>query len=179
MNKELSKTEIKKRLMFVKGEDFYYLTYNMILMLDHLGCYYGSRKFKDYRKLAFLVEFVSDYNLANILGNREGLNPIDRDLLTRTYSNGMIRQNQLIRLLFTLEKHNLVVLEKEKTTGTVSVSLKKESLPEGFFNSELFQPETNNMVSLTKNIQKLSLLTLEKMLQRLFDNYGLTRWQTY
>lgn len=180
MNKESNNIEVKKRLMFVKGEDYYYLTYNIFFILHNLGCYScDNRKFRDYRKLAFLIEYISDYNLINILENRnhgQSLNAIDKELLTRTYTSGMIRQGQLIRLLFTLEKKNFIVLEKDGGQNTVNICLSKEGIPEDLFNSDIFKPETSNMKTLKKHISRLNQLTLETLLSKLFDNYGIKRW---
>jgi hypothetical protein len=171
----------KKRLMFVKGEDFYFLTYNILLILKVLKCNCGVRKFKDYRKLAFLIDFVSDYNLINIIKNgsqRDLLNVLDRDLLMRTYSNGMIRQNELIKLLFTLEKNKFITLEKEGDTNLVSVCINIENIPIDFLgdNDNIFQSEIININTLKSQIQRLTNTNLDHMLQKLFDNYGIKRW---
>jgi hypothetical protein len=179
---QMENINVKKRLMFVKGEDFYFLSYNILIILDLLGCYSSIKKFKDYRKLAFLIDFVADYNLANIISRNENhnqLNSLDRELLMRTYSNGMIRLNQIIRLLFTLEKRGLIQLEKDATSSIVDVSLQKQMIPENLFDTELFQSELNNSIFLKNNIKRLSSLTLETTLQKLFDNYGITRWAVY
>jgi hypothetical protein len=179
MNKESNSIEVKKRLMFVKSEDYYYLTYNIFFILHNLGCYNcEKRKFRDYRKLAFLIEYASDYNLINILENSkqgQSLSAIDKELLTRTYTSGMIMQGQLIRLLFTLENKNFIVLEKDDVQSTVNVCLNKGRIPEDLFNSDIFKPENNNMKILKKHLLRLNQLTLETLLNKLFDNYGIKR----
>lgn len=165
--------------MFVKSEDYYYLTYNIFFILHNLGCYNcEKRKFRDYRKLAFLIEYASDYNLINILENSkqgQSLSAIDKELLTRTYTSGMIMQGQLIRLLFTLENKNFIVLEKDDVQSTVNVCLNKGRIPEDLFNSDIFKPENNNMKILKKHLLRLNQLTLETLLNKLFDNYGIKR----
>lgn len=175
--------EIKKKLMFIKGEDFYFLTYNSILMLHMLGCYCGSRKFTDYRKLAFLIEFVADYNLTNIVKsnsrNHKLLNSVDRELLMRTYSNGMVRLNQLIRLFFTLEKKGLITLEKNNNKNVVDICLNDVSEISALLDDSLFELEMQNIAHLKTTIQRLNSLSLETMLKRLFDDYGISRWAIY
>jgi hypothetical protein len=173
---KIKNENIRKRLMFVKGEDFYYLTYNIIAALSILGCYDDGRKFKDHRKLAFLVDFVSDHHLVSIVKRNKdhaNLSSLDRELLTRSYSTGLIRQNQIIRLLFILESRGIVSLEKN-SNGQIDVSLKSDK--KDFFDKEIFVTEFQNMFLLKTNIARLSNLNLESMLNRLYDNYGIKRW---
>jgi hypothetical protein len=101
----IAEQTIKKKIMFSKGDDFYFLSYNIILILYGLDCFCGQRKFKDYRKLAFILDFISNRNLAKTLSQNTIIyNPLDRELFTRAYANGLLRLNEIIRLLFTLEK---------------------------------------------------------------------------
>ena len=182
MNDQNQNIHIKKKLMFVKGEDFYFLTYNLVILLHLLGCYCGVRKFIDYRKIAFLIDFVADYKLAKVIRQAENqvyLSPIDRDLLMRSYSNGMIRLKQIIRLLFTLEKKGLITLERNPNTNVVDVCLNADFITNELLNEELFRSEFQNTAHLKANIKRLNALTLESTLKRLFDNYGISRWAVY
>ncbi len=70
----------KKRIMFIHGEDFNYLAYHVIVLLDTLKCDSASRPFKDHRKLAFLMDLVSSLHLAPMLVRRARL---DSRLSTR------------------------------------------------------------------------------------------------
>jgi hypothetical protein len=179
MNDKIDNIELKKRLMFVKGDDYYYLTYNIIIILQNLDCYYKQRIFRDYRKLSFLIEFVSDYNLINIINNKKNLNSIniiDRELLTRAYSNGLLRKGQLLRLLFTLEKKDYIILEKENNSNIINVSLNEKSLPKNIFRTEHFEAETNNLVILKGNIQRINRISLDTLLTKLFVNFGVKTW---
>lgn len=170
---------IKKKLMFAKGDDFYFLSYNMILILHSLKCICGQRKFTDYRKLAFLIDFVSNRNLAFTL-EKPGylLNPVDREQFTRAYANGLIRVNQISRLLFTLEKKQVVILSRDDG-GIMNVCLKKESLNATFLDKKLFRFELDNLKTMTAHVQRLNVLSLETLLERLFDNHGIKRWVNY
>lgn len=165
--------------MFAKGDDFYFLSYNMILILHSLKCICGQRKFVDYRKLAFLIDFVSNRNLASTL-EKSGylLNPVDREQFTRAYANGLIRVNQLSRLLFTLEKKQVVILSRDEG-GIMNVCLNQEALSKTFLDKKLFKFEIDNLKTIAVNIQRLNVLTLETLLERLFDNHGIKRWVNY
>ena len=41
----------KKRIMFIKGEDFNFLAYNILITLDSLKCHTAERAFVDHHKL--------------------------------------------------------------------------------------------------------------------------------
>lgn len=172
----------KKRIMFIKGEDFYFLTYNILLILKALNCNSEDRTFKDYRKLAFLIDFVSNWNILNILlanVNGKHLNYADRETLTRSYSSGMLRMNEIIKLLFALEKKELLHLVKNRSNGHLDIYLNDKPLPSDLFDKDLFKIELNNINLLKANISRLSTLKLETLLERLYYNYGITKWVTY
>jgi hypothetical protein len=173
----VTQPSVKKKIMFSKGDDFYFLSYNILLILYGMDCFCGQRTFKDYRKLSFLIDFVSNRNLAQTASsNMILLNPVDRELFTRAYANGMLRLNQVIRLLFTLEKRGFVTLERELGADTVNVCLNKEAIDKSFFNKDLFKPELNNLKLIKASVQRTTVLTLENLLTRLFDNHGIRRW---
>ena len=173
-------TAIKKKIMFSKGDDFYFLSYNILLILYGLSCICGKRMFKDYRKLAFMIDFVSNRSLTNIVKNNEViLNPIDRELFTRAYANGLLRLNQIIRLLFTLEKQGLITLEREPGKDTVNICLNSAAVNNSFFDKQLFKLELDNLSMLSGAIQRTSSLTLGTLLTKLFDNHGITTWAKY
>jgi hypothetical protein len=168
---------IKKKIMFSKGDDFYYLSYNILLILHGLECYCGKRIFRDYRKLAFLVDFISDRSLAETINSRKTkLNPNDREQFVRAYGNGLLRMNEIIKLLFTLEKKGIVSLNKEIGKDTIDVCLNKENITIGFFDHDLFSFELNNLSILKDNIPKSNILTLDTLLTRLFNKYGIITW---
>ncbi|MBP1317120.1 hypothetical protein [Herbaspirillum sp. 1130] len=180
----------KKSLMYVSGDDFYFFTYSIFIALDVLGCVSGTF-FKDYRKLPFLIEFVRDENLLYILeqttkiagpssatpGVRQ-LNPIDRDYLFRSYSNGIARRSEILKLLFTLEKSGYVELSKgdRGIQAMVDVSLSKERLPSTFLDKKMFAKEYANMRRLKSHVKRLSVLTHDSLLERLYENQGVKTW---
>lgn len=166
--------------MFSKGDDFYFLSYNILLILYGLDCVCGRRVFKDYRKLAFMIDFISNRSLAITVTHTQLLiNPVDRELFTRAYANGLLRLNQIIRLLFTLESQGLIELQREDGKDIVNVCLKSEAKSNPFFDKELFKLELTNLDILSKSIQRTSSLNLETLLTKLFDNHGIKTWAKY
>lgn len=181
--------------MYLAGEDFYYFTYSIFLTLDLLECKNG-RYFKDYRKLPFLIEFISDDNLLYILESsfdreiandlrdnqtssirtRKHLNRLDKEYMFRSYTMGIARRSEILKLLFTLEKSGYVVLEKGDLQSTVNVSLVKENIPHGFFDQTLFAKEYKNAKRLRSLVKRLSFLTLDTMLAKIYEERGVKTW---
>jgi hypothetical protein len=175
--------DIKKRIMFIKGEDYYFLTYNILILLKTLDCFENTKKFRDYRKISYLIDFISDSNLINILERYEqtfSLNFLDKELLTRAYSNGMIRSSQILRLLFSLEKKGLIILERDSDDNELlDFYLKKENYPVDFFSNEIFNIEFQNANKLKQIVKRLSVLKFETVLDKLFKKYGISIWAAY
>jgi len=169
--------EAKKSLMYLSGEDFYVFCYAILIVLDYLNCKDG-RYFKDYRKLAFLIEFIKDEKLNYIISNshEKSLNPIDKEYLFSSYSTGLGRRSEILKLLFTLEKKNYVVLDKSDTRSLVNVSLNKEAIPQEFFDKNTFSWEYHNIGVFTKCVKRLTALKMDTMLDRIYVQNGIRIW---
>jgi hypothetical protein len=169
---------LKKGLMYLTGEDFYFFAYAILLILDCLQCHSG-RVFKDHRKLAFLIEFVTSSDLRRIVGRhrqRAVENRFDREYLFDSYARGIIKRGEVLKLLLTMERRGLVSLTRGSSTDAVDVMLRCEQIPESFFDKELFKEEYANCFSLKADIPRLSVLTLDGMLTRIYDVRGIKRW---
>lgn len=168
---------VKKSIMYLSGEDFYLFCYAILITLDSLKCTNG-KYFKDYRKLAFIIEFLKDGDLNSILLRpmEKGLNPVDRDYLFHSYSSGLGRRSEILKLLFMLEKKNLVILEKSNVKSLVNVSLNKANMPDDFLDKKIFSKEYNNVEAFKKAIKRLSALKLETMLDQIYGSRGVSTW---
>lgn len=172
----MSNISAKKRLMYLSGEDFYLYCYSIFVVLDSLGCCDG-KYFRDYRKLAFLTDIISDdktvYVVSHSIGER--LNPKDYECLLDSYSNGLMRRSEILKLLFVLEKRGYIVLEKGKAQE-INVSLNKESLPEKFLGKKTFESEYENVKNVSKKVGRLAALTLDTMLNKIYVDNGVRTW---
>lgn len=175
--------QAKKNLMFLAGEDFYYFTYSILVILDLLGCKEG-RYFKDYRKLPFILDFISDNNLIYILKSSEAkgeatnrqLNRLDKEYMFKSYATGTARRSEILKLLFTLERKGYVSLEKAGLQAAVNVSLNAESLPPEFLDRSMFEKEYRNAEQFRVIVKRLATLTLETMLKKIYDDKGVKTW---
>lgn len=165
---------IKKRIMYLSGEDFYLFCYSMFVVLDVLGCH-GGKVFRDYRKLAFLINIMNDEKLIYIL-NSEHVNTYDQEYLYSSYSNGLMKRSEILKLIFTLEKKGFVTLSRGKTNQEIDVSLDKTSIPGSFFDKHVFSVEYNHVKTIKKSVPKLNSLTLDTMLKKIYADKGVKTW---
>ena len=172
----MSNLSAKKRLMYLSGEDFYLYCYSVFVILDSLGCH-DRRYFRDYRKLAFLTDIISDdktvYVVSHSLG--EKLNSKDYECLLDSYSNGLTRRSEILKLLFVLEKRGYVSLNRGRAQE-IDVALTKDNLPDDFLNNNIFESESKNIKDISKKVGRLASLTLDTMLNKIYVENGVRTW---
>jgi hypothetical protein len=78
-----TKENVKKRLMYIQKEDYNYLAYNILLVLNEFNAYSESSSFKDFRKVAYLVHFI---NL------NPDFNSYDQNELAKIYSQAQLKK---------------------------------------------------------------------------------------
>lgn len=169
---------VKKNLMFVSSDDFYLLTYSIIIALDCLDCTKG-RVFKDYRKLPFIIELITKNRNILILeaSNKETLHKSDKDFLFNSYTNGLAKRSETLKILFTLEKKGYVTLQQGDIETLVNITLNKENLPQGFLSKEVFKNEYMNCGKFKKAIQRSTAITLETFLSKIYRDRGIKIWE--
>lgn len=187
--------DVKKSLMYLSGEDFYYFSYSILLILNFLGCKNG-KYFRDYRKLPFLIDLINDENILFIIESsleaktqerltdptdssvmqKRNFNKLDTEYLFRSYSSGIARRSEVLKLLFTLEKSGFVKLRKGEVQAGVDVSLLSENVPKTFFDKKLFERESKNMDRIKSLIKRLPILSLGTLLERVYEAQGVKTW---
>lgn len=167
-----------KRLNYLVGEDFYFLTYSILSALDAFSPREGST-FKDHRKLSHLVQLVSDDRLLSILSRYMGRNienAIDRELLFATFTRGEVHKREVYKLLFALEKRGYVTLFKAAKPEVLDVLLRHDQLPAEFLTSPIFEGERVNAHQLKKLLPRISTMTHETFVERIYSSRGLRVW---
>lgn len=172
----MSNISTKKRLMYLSGEDFYFYCYSVFVILDSLGCRDG-KFFRDYRKLAFLTDIINDDKTVYVVSNSSGgnLNPKDYECLLDSYSNGLTRRSEILKLLFVLEKKGYVSLTRGKAQE-INVTLSKDNFPNDFLKSNVFDSECKNIKNISKKVGRLASLTLDTMLNKIYVENGVRTW---
>lgn len=177
---ETTREQVKKRMMYTKGDDFYFLTYNLLVLASELKCTSEQKKFVDHRKAAFLVGFVSDPWISKLVLQIKGSERLpshsDRADLAKIYADGSARIHLLTRLLFASERKGIVSLYPGTRGHSIDFSVNMENLPEDFLANPIFEMEKTNISLLRKLMSTVRTSKLETFLQRFFADNGVQTW---
>ncbi len=163
-----NKDAAKKRLMFIQKEDYNFLAYNTILLLDVLGCTSETRKFKDFRKIAYLIDFIN-----------EGGNPemFDQSHLSKIYQRAQIKKKLLHHLLIILKNRKLIGVSVNGASKTIDLWLIKASVPADFLSAELFGREISNINSLKNALGTFKGFTMKTLSDKIFKQNNVLTWE--
>lgn len=170
--------KVKKRMMFIKSEDYYFLTYSIIILLDTLACTDKQRYFLDYRKLSYLIDFISNRKLVYLL-EKEKLNDEEIRIMTNVYSSGILRVKEINKLLYSLDKKKIIHLKKDTKSDRIDVSLLRDQIDKDFIDKQLFEYELRNSLKLKAILKRLSGLKYETLTEKLFIEKGVKIWQLF
>ncbi|MCU1805163.1 hypothetical protein NVV31_07055 [Cytobacillus firmus] len=173
---EINNQHIKKRIMFSKDSDYYFITYNALLILDNLKCYEGKSNFYDYRKLIYILPFITEEFLLKSVTKNRPLRDDEIKMLEDIYINSKLREPILKSILFTLEKKGIVRMEKNEARKSIDVRLIPNSVSKEFLKSEVFNLETRNIEIFKSKFQRLAFITHESLIEKLFKEKGVIIW---
>lgn len=164
----MNKENARKRMMFIQKEDYNYICYNLILILSKLGCTKESYQFKDFRKIAYLVDFTSA---------SKNFDNFSQDELGSIYSKAHIKKKLLSHLLIVLKNRDYLGISMNKTHKSFDIWLKTENIPNDFFDNDIFFNELNNFEMLRKEIKSIRTTTTKKMVDTLFTSKNILTWE--
>jgi len=165
----------RRRLMFVPGEDFYFLVYTTLIVLDDLKCTSATYEFSDLRKIAYLADLLGSADDLRIALTNAPLNQAGQARLALLYDRAATRRLPLERVGDALARRGLVTFrrtegEPEKlfiTDLDGTTSLLKTSL---------FDAERQRMKRLRRSLSHLRTMTLATLKTRLFADHGVNTW---
>lgn len=173
--------DVKKRIMFSKEDDYYFITYNILVFLDTLGCVSENRRFVDYTKLTYIIPFISNHLLLDIVvrfNNSNHLPSSDEiELLRETYYSSRLKLKSVTSILFALEHNKYIELQKNETRHSIDIWIRKDKIPESFFDSSLYKIEIEHTQKVREISPRIRTLTVSKLLEQFFGNKGVTVWQ--
>ncbi len=166
MNK--TKKSAKKRMMFIQNEDYNFLAYNLLLFLDEFKCYSEETRFRDFRKIAYLIEFIS---------SSKQIGEYDIFELSDIYLNAQLKKKLLSHLIITLQNKDYLDISLNRTHKTIELWIKKENIPKDFFDKQRFKREISNIRKLKKEFKITKVSKLIKLINDIFTSRGVSTWE--
>lgn len=166
--------QVKKRIMFNKESDYYFIAYNLLLILDSLNCYEDKSTFNDYRKIIYIIPFITDNELLKIINLDYRLESEDIKRLEEVYINAQLREPILKSVIFTLEKKGYLTLVKNR--DTIGVRLTEKAKLNKLLAYEGFKFEIENFITFKTNHKRLSTVKLDTMINRIWKSRGAIVW---
>jgi hypothetical protein len=164
----MNKSAAKKRLMFIQKEDYNFLAYNTIILLDALECTSEAKRFRDFRKIAYLIDLITD------AGDPKEL---DQKQLAKIYSRAQIKKKLLHHLLVVLKNKKIVGVSVNEATRTIDLWLNREMIPVEFLDSEFFREEMENIKKLKSALGSLRILTMKTLADKIFTQNNVLTWE--
>lgn len=165
----------KRRLMFVPGEDFYFLAYTTFVLLAELKSTAQERALHDSRKVAYLADLLgsdSDLRLALTLAP---LNQSGRSRLALLYDRAAARHAPLERIEDALSRRGIVNFSREPGSPD-RLFLKDSDAVTRLLSEALYDGERERIRKLRSSLPQLRTMTLATMKERLFARHGVHTW---
>lgn len=163
-----TKQEAKKRIMFIQKEDYNFLTYNLLLLLKYLGATSKESKFQDYRKISYLIEFIS---------TNSNFNELTKEELAQIYSRSHLKKQLLSHLILILKNKSFIGIDVNHTRNSLDIWLIEENIPEYFFDRSLFIKEIENIKNIKSGLPRLKILTLKNVVETIFTDNRVITWE--
>jgi len=166
MNRD--KNLAKKRMMYIHREDYNFLTYNLLLVLFVFECFSESKSFTDFRKIAYLIDFIS---------SPSNIDTYNKTELANIYSKAQLKKKLLSHLLIVLNNKNYIGIKLNNTRKTLDVWLKVDELPIDFIDLKYFDQEIGNINQLKKLVGRMRTVTIKTVVDKIFTDNGVLTWE--
>lgn len=167
----------KKRMMFILEEDYYFITIKLLSILKALEC--DKKPFTDFRRLGLIFEFVKSRNNLCLFYRliSEG-NPdiFDTEKAVKIFCDSKLDISVIKRVLFFLEKQQVVELQKNIKTGNIDVLLLNDERINELLKQDVVNEDFERTYALKKAIRGLRSLKLETLQIKIFGYSEVTKW---
>lgn len=165
---------LKKKIMFSVNDDLYYIIYNIIIILEKYKCKSPKKTFKNFIKIAFLSTIISNdaYVFAfRRLKNRKNISDID--LISKAFIEGLVNIENTKRGVFILEKRKIITVNKKDN----SIYINSKNINKEFELNKVFNYEIINLEDFNALFDRISMLTLNTFIEKVFKDNGVESWQ--
>lgn len=168
----------KKRMMFILEEDYYFITIKLLSILKALDC--DKKPFEDYRKLGIALEAIkSEENIIFLqkLIHHSQLNIFDNDKAIKFFCDSRLNVSVIKRVLFFLEKQNMVELTRSIKNSNIDVTLKESEAFNNLIEMKILDEDLNRCFTVRKLIPRIRSLKLETLQKKVFGYDEVTKWE--
>lgn len=168
----------KKRMMFILEEDYYFITIKLLSILKALDC--DKKPFEDYRKLGIILEAVkSEENVIffHRLINQSEQNIFDNEKTIRFFCDSRLNVSVIKRVLFFLEKQNIVEMTRSLKNSNIDITLKESDAFNILSEMKVLDEDFNRGLTVRKLIPRIRSIKLETLQNKVFGFDEVSKWE--
>jgi hypothetical protein len=168
----------KKRMMFILEEDYYFITIKILSILKSLECY--KKPFEDYRRLGIVFEFIKDdarIPLLEKLIKNERLDIFENEKALKIFCDSKLDVAIIKRVLFFLERKNIVELRKSTKSGNIDILLLNNDEIEKTIHEGILKRDLEKCIIVKKLIPRIRSLKIDTLQTKIFGYSEVTKWE--
>jgi hypothetical protein len=165
----------KRRIMFVAGEDFYFLAYTLFVLLRELRANSAEHSLLDSRKLAYLADFLGSESDLHLVVTHAPLSIAARSRLALLYDRAVARRIAVERLVEALAKRELIQIARASGEADRLHLIETREVSD-LLASSLLTAEVQRLKRLRQALPQLRMMTLATVKDRLFGDRGVRTW---
>lgn len=164
----MNKENARRRIMFIQQEDYNFLVYNLLLILIVNRNESQNNSFHDFRKIAYLIEFIS---------TNKSIDSFTQDELGDIYSRAQLKKMLLSHVLIALKRQGIVDISLNTTHQSFDIWINTDNLPTDFFDEVLFSNEIKNIKKMNQIVKRIRTTTISTLVNTLFTSKNIITWE--
>lgn len=165
----------KRRLMFVPGEDFYFLAYTLLIVLSELGARVPERALSDSKKLAYIADLIGGDSDLRLVTTTAPLSQPGQVRLALLYDRAVARRAAVQRIVDALATRGIISIARADNHIDRVHLLERDDV-NSLLEGASFQAERRRLKLLRRIVPQLRTMTLATLKQRIFNDRGVRTW---
>lgn len=166
--------------MFSKEDDYNYIAYHILIILEFFECT-NNKMWIDYKKIIFLYQFISNKSLFELLHRAVNedfkIDSVDYEILNESYNNSFLKQQLVFLVIINLERNGLISIQKNATRLSLDIYIKDIEKIKSLISDSLFIEDRENLKAIKKIFPQLRTMTLKTFLVKIYKRNGVQLWE--